>query len=65
MLFQSWQASYILYQHVNINILASFQLDARKRNPIDGRIIKKQKVLKNQASTSIAAIYFPILSMVL
>ena len=65
MLFQSWQESYILYQHVNINIFASFQLDARKRNPTDGRIIKKQKVLKNQASTSIAAIYFPILSMVL
>ena len=47
------------------NNFTSFQLDARKRNPTDGRIIKKQKVLKNQASTSIAAIYFPILSMVL
>jgi len=65
MLFQSWQESYILYQHVNINIFASFQLDARKRNPTDGRIIKKMKVLRNQASPSISAIYFSILSMVL
>ena len=47
------------------NNFASFQLDARKRNPTDGRIIKKMKVLRNQASPSISAIYFSILSMVL
>ena len=29
------------------NNFTSFQLDARKRNPTDGRIIKKMKVLEN------------------